>query len=395
MNTKIQSQLMGIILITITAFSCTNQQKAGQAGAAAAIKEYPVIAVKSQSTQLYKDYPTTLQGQQTVEIRSKIAGYIEQILVDEGATVRKGQLLFRLNANDVQATVRSAEAQVKVAEANIFTAQVNVEKTKPLVEKDIISKFDLQSAESTLKAQEAQLAQAKANLENARANLQYTQITSPADGTIGNFPYRVGSLVSSSTTEPLTTVSNTVKMYAYFSLNEKEFLTLTKRLEGKNLQEKLTKLPDVSLILADNSVYEKPGRIETASGLVDEQTGAVNIRASFPNPDGLLRSGGSGLVRIPQYVDSAIIIPQKTTYELQGKHFVYILGADNKVHNTEIEILVGNLKDSYVVTGGLKVGDKIVLDGIAALRNDTEIKPKLVEAGNLSENMPSTNQITN
>jgi len=388
MNTKIQSHWLGIILITITAISCSNQQKAGQAGSvpiAIGIKEYPVIAVKSQSTQLYKDYPTKLQGQQTVEIRSKIAGYIEQILVDEGAMVRKGQLLFRLNANDVQAMVRSAEAQVKVAEANIFTAQVNVEKTKPLVEKDIISKFDLQSAESTLKAQEAQLAQAKANLQNAKANLQYAQITSPADGTIGNFPFRVGSLVSSSTVEPLTTVSNTVKMYAYFSFNEKEFLTLTKGLEGKNLQEKLTKLPDVSLILADNSTYEKPGRIETASGLVDEQTGAVNIRASFPNPDGLLRSGGSGLVRIPQYVDSAIIIPQKTTYELQGKHFVYILGTDNKVHNTEIEILVGNLKDSYVVTSGLKVGDKIVLDGIAALRNDTEIKPKLVEAGNLSE----------
>jgi len=395
MNTKIQSRLMGIILIALTVASCTNQQKAGQPGAAAVVKEYPVIAVKSQSTQLYKDYPTKLQGQQTVEIRSKIAGYIEQIMVDEGAVVRKGQLLFRLNANDVQAMVRSAEAQVKVAEANIFTAQVNVEKTKPLVEKDIISKFDLQSAESTLKAQEAQLAQAKANLENARANLQYTQITSPADGTIGNFPFRVGSLVSSSTTEPLTTVSNTVKMYAYFSFNEKEFLTLTKGLEGKNLQEKLTKLPDVSLILADNSIYEKPGRIETASGLVDEQTGAVNIRASFPNPDGLLRSGGSGLVRIPQYVDSAIIIPQKTTYELQGKHFVYMLGTDNKVHNTEIEILVGNLKDSYVVTSGLKAGDQIVLDGIAALRNDTEIKPKLVEAGTLSENMPSTNQVKN
>ena len=345
MKTKSQLKMLGIILITIAAISCTNQQKTGQPGAAIAVKEYPIIAVKPQSTELYKDYPTKLQGQQTVEIRSKITGYIEQILVDEGASVRKGQVLFRLNANDIQATVRSAEAQVKVAEANIFTAQVNVEKTKPLVEKNIISKFDLESAESTLKAQEAQLAQAKANLENAKANLQYTQITSPAEGTIGTFPYRVGSLVSSSTAEPLTTVSNTVKMYAYFSFNEKEFLTLTKGLAGKNLQEKFAKLPEVSLILADNSVYEQPGRIETASGLVDSQTGAVNVRASFPNSDGLLRSGGSGLVRIPQYVDAAIIIPQKTTYELQGKHFVYVVGTDNKVHNTEIEILVGSLKD--------------------------------------------------
>ncbi len=393
MNTTMKIGQLGIILMMAIAISCSNKPKAGQPGSAGMIKEYPVIAVKPQSTQLFKDYPTKLEGQQTVEIRSKIAGYIEQILVDEGAVVKKGQVLFRLNANDIQAMVRSAEAQVKVAEADIIIAQVNVEKTKPLVEKNIISKFDLQSVESTLKSKEAQLAQARANLENANANLQYTRITSPAEGTIGTFPFRVGSLVSSSTVEPLTTVSNTVNMYAYFSFNEKEFLAITKGLEGKNLQEKFTKLPAVLLIMADNSVYDKPGRIETASGLVDPQTGAINVRSSFPNSDGLLRSGGSGLVRIPQYVDSAIIIPQKTTYELQGKHFVYVVGEGNKVHNTEIEVLVGNLKDSYVVTSGLKAGDQVVLEGIAALRNDTEIKPKVVETGNLSENMPADNQV--
>jgi len=393
MNITMKIGQLGIILLMVTAISCSNKPKAGQPGGAGAVKEYPVIAVKPQSTQLFKDYPTKLQGQQTVEIRSKITGYIEQILVDEGAFVHKGQVLFRINANDVLATVRSAEAQVKVAEAEVFTAQVNVEKTKPLVEKNIISKFDLQSVESTLKSKEAQLAQAKANLENANANLQYTRITSPADGTIGTFPFRVGSLVSSSTSEPLTTVSNTMNMYAYFSFNEKEFLSITKGLEGKNLQDKFTKLPGVSLIMADNSVYDKPGRIETASGLVDPQTGAINVRASFPNSDGLLRSGGSGLVRIPQFVDSALIIPQKTTYELQGKFFVYVVGDSSKVHNTEIEVLVGNLKDSYVVTSGLKAGDQVVLEGIASLRNNTEIKPKVVEAGSLSENMPADNQV--
>ncbi len=395
MKIKIQFIKLAIGIVLIAATSCSNKQKNGQSGTAQQVKEYPVIAVKLQSTQLYKDYPTKLQGQQTVEIRSKIAGYIEQILVDEGAYVKKGQLLFRLNANDIQAMVRSSEAQVKVAEAEVYTAQVNVEKTKPLVEKNIISKFDLQSVESAQKSKEAQLAQARANLENANANLQYTRITSPAEGTIGTFPYRVGSLVSSSSIEPLTTVSNTENMYAYFSFNEKEFLTLTKGLEGKNLQEKFAGLPGVSLILADNSVYNQAGKIETASGLIDQQTGAVNIRAGFPNPEGLLRSGGSGLVRIPQHIDSAIIIPQKTAWELQGKHFVYVVGSDNKVHNTEIEVLVGNLKDSYVVTSGLKAGDQVVLEGIAALRNDTEIKPKLVESGNLSENSPEVNQVKN
>jgi len=393
MKTTLQIRKLAIILVIIAATSCSGNKKSGQP--ASPVKEYPVIAVKPQSTQLYKDYPTKLQGQQTVEIRSKLSGYIEQILVDEGAFVKKGQLLFRLNANDVQAMVRSAEALVKVADAEVFTAQVNVEKTKPLVEKNIISKFELQSVESTLKSKEAQLAQSKANLENAKANMQYTRITSPADGTIGTFPFRVGSLVSSSTVEPLTTVSNTVNMFAYFSFNEKELLTITKGLSGKNIQEKFTKLPGVSLVLADNSVYNLAGRIETASGLIDPQTGAVNVRASFPNPEGLLRSGGSGLVRIPQFMDSVIIIPQKTSFELQGKHFVYIVGADNKVHNTEIEVLVGNLKDSYVVTSGLKAGDQVVFEGIASLRNDAEIKPKLVEAGDLSENIPAGNQVKN
>jgi membrane fusion protein, multidrug efflux system len=396
METFTHFRNFGFILVVLATFSCAQkQQGGGQAGTAQQVKEYPVIAVTQQSTKLFKDYPAKLEGQQTVEIRSKIAGYIDKIMVDEGAFVKKGQVLFRLNANDIQATVRSAEAQVKVAEADVNSARINMEKTKPLVEKSIISKFELESVESVLKSKEAQMAQAKANLENAKANLQYTMITSPVEGIIGTFPYRVGSLVSSATAEPLTTVSNTVKVYAYFSLNEKEFLAMTKGLEGKNLQEKFATLPEVSLVLADNSVHEQPGRIETASGLINQQTGAVNVRASFPNEEGLLRSGGSGSVRIPQLIDSALIILQKTTYELQGKHFVYVVGADNKVLNTEIEVLTGNLKDSYIVTSGLNAGDKIVLEGIASLRNNTEIKPKLVEAGSLSENMPTTTPVKN
>jgi len=382
---NIRNLSLGLIALAVVACG-KKQQASGPGGSAGQVKEYSVIAVSAQSTQLFKDYPAKLEGQQTVEIRSKITGYIDQILVDEGALVRRGQVLFKLNSNDLQATVRSAEALVKVSEADVVSARINLEKTKPLVEKSIISKFELESVESTVKLKEAQLAQAKANLENAKANLQYANITSPADGTIGIFPYRVGSLVSATNADPLTTVSNTAKVYAYFSFNEKEFLTLTKGLEGKNLQEKLKRLPDVSLVLADNSVYEQPGRIETASGLVDSQTGAVNARATFPNAEGLLRSGGTGQVRIPQFVESAIIIPQKATYELQGKTFVYLVGADNKVKNTEINVIVGNLKGSYIVTNGLNVGDKIVIEGIASLRNDTEIKPKLVEAGSLSEN---------
>lgn len=395
MKTIMQNKTVGFILILLAVASCTNKQEGGRSGMANQVKEYAVMAVKSEPTKLFKNYPTTLQGQQTVEIRSKIAGYIEQIFVDEGAFVKKGELLFRLNDNDLQAVARSAKALVAVAEADVNAARINVEKTRPLVTKNIISKFDLESVESIMKAKEAQLEQAKANLENAKANLQYTLITSPAEGTIGTFPYRVGSLVSSSSTEALTTVSNTKKMYAYFSFNEKEFLELTKGLKGENIQEKFSTLPDVLLMLADNSEYEYPGRIETASGLVNQSTGSINIRATFPNTSSLLRSGGSGSVRIPQHIESALIIPQKVTYELQGKHFVYVVGADNKVHNTEIGIIVGNLKKTYIVTSGLNIGDKVVLEGIASLRNNIEIKPKLVDLTNLSENTATENQVKN
>ena len=387
---------LGCIMAMSVLVSCSNSKGGSQPQTGEQPpKTYKVIELQPQSTTMYKDYPTTLQGQQTVDIRPKISGYIEEILVDEGAQVKKGQVLFRIFANDIQASVRSAEAQVKVAEADVASAKINLEKTKPLVSKDIISKFEQESVESSVLAKEAQLAQAKAMLANAKANLQYTVITSPTTGIIGNFPYRVGSLVSSSIEPPLTSVSNTAKMYAYFAMNEKEFLALTNDLTGNNFQEKLDAMPDVLLVLADNSLYELPGRIETASGLVDQQTGSVNIRATFANEKGILRSGGSGLVRIPKHIDSAILVPQKVTYELQGKHFVYVLGADNKIKNTEIEVLTGNLKDSYVVTSGLNAGDKIVVEGIATLRNDMIINPELVEENDLSENLATGKQANN
>jgi membrane fusion protein (multidrug efflux system) len=370
-----------IIVIAVFAFLFSSCSENKQSSKDIKGKEYSVMILALQPAKLSKDYTATLEGEQTVEIRPKISGYIDKVCVDEGAHVKKGQLLFRLNDKDLRAAYLSCAAQVKVAEAQVTAAKVSLNKTRPLAEKNIVSKFDLESAEAALKANEAQLAQAKANLSSAKANLDYTLITSPAEGNIGTFPYRVGSLVSSTNTEPLTTISNTKKVYAYFSLNEKEFLTLTKDLKGRTIQEKLARLPGVSLVMADNSVYEHSGRIETASGLIDKQTGTVNVRASFLNPEGRLRSGGSGTVRIPQNINSALIIPQKAAFEIQGKYFVFIAGPDNKVVETEVEVLTGNLKDSYIVTGGLKSGDRIVLEGVASLHNGTKIIPKLADAG--------------
>ncbi|MFV0592359.1 MAG: efflux RND transporter periplasmic adaptor subunit [Draconibacterium sp.] len=382
MKTIKQIRNLGILAVLFAAYSCSNTPK-GPAGMAGQIRELKVLELTPRDVTLYQDFPTILQGEQTVEIRPRVAGYIEKILVDEGDQVKKGQVLFKLNANDIEAQVRSAEAQVKVAESQVATAKINVDKTKPLVEKNIISSFELESVETSLKSAEAQLAQAQANVANAKANLQYTIITSPTEGIIGNFPYRVGSLVSSSITQPLTTVSNTSSMQAYFSINEKDFLQMTKDLEGSNTKAKLEKLPEVELILPDNSAYNVKGKIETASGIVDQETGAINIRASFPNPEGDLRSGGSGRVRLPETHHSVLTVPQKAAYEIQGNHFVYVVKDDNKVVNTRIQTLAGNLKEEYLVISGLNPGDKIVTEGISTLRDGMEIKPKL-------ENQPTT-----
>lgn len=389
MKTVVRSIGCLLIPVLMVAVSCKDGKGGSQQAAGGMVKEYKVMAVTLQSTTLFTDYPALLKGQQTVDIRPKIAGYIEQILVDEGAQVKKGQLLFRLNDKDLQAAVRSAEAQVMVAEADVNSAKITFEKTKPLVEKSIVSQFDLETASSVLKAKEAQLAQTKANLENVKENLQYTRILSPADGKIGTFPYRIGSLVNSGIAEPLTSVSNTSNVHAYFSLNEKDYLQIVKSLMGQTVKNNLAGFPKVMLILADGSVYDQPGTVDAASGIVDQKTGAVTLRATFKNPDGILHSGGSGAIRIPREIESAVTVPQNATYELQGKHFVYVVTPDNTVRDTEIEVIVGNLKDRYIVTKGLQAGDIIVKEGIATLHTGSTIKPVRADIDNQTEQVAS------
>ncbi|WP_303924657.1 efflux RND transporter periplasmic adaptor subunit [Draconibacterium sediminis] len=392
MKTIAQFTSLALLAILLLFSSCSNKQQGSNPMMGGQVGEYLVQEITPQNITLYQVFPATLEGEQTVEIRPRVAGYIEKIFVDEGDYVKKGQILFQLNANDIRAQVRSAEAQIKVAESQVATAKIELKKTEPLVEKNIVSDFQLESVKTNLQSAEAQLAQAQANLANAKANLEYTMITSPTNGFIGTFPYRVGSLVSSSVTQPLTTVSNTSSMRAYFSVNEKAFLQMTKELPGNNTREKLANLPEVDLILPDKSTYGEKGKIEIASGIVDPQTGAINMRASFPNAEGDLRSGGSGNIRLPEYHKNVLLVPQDASYEIQGKHFVYVVNSENKIVNTPIDVIVGDLKQLFVVTSGLKAGDKIVVQGITSLRDGMEIKPKLTKQQALAENsQPSNN----
>lgn len=380
----IQGSLFTALLLFSSCEGKKDQKAAGATGPGGAqinvVKDYPVLTIIPRSTTLFSEYPATVQGQQNIEIRPKIDGYIQMIYVDEGATVRRGQPLFKINAPQYEQQVRTAQADIKIAQANVNAAGMQVNKVRPLVEKDIISKFELESAQYILQAKQAALAQARATLVNARTNLGYTSVTSPVNGVVGTIPYRIGSLVSSNTPQPLTTVSNIGKIFAYFSINEKQALDYAKNNPGSTLHERLAKIPPVSLILSNKTEFPQKGRIETASGLINTQTGSVSVRATFANPGNIIRSGSSGVVRIPRTIDSAVLVPQKATFEIQGKKFVYIVESTGTVRSTEIKVLDNSNGQYFVVIQGVRPGEKIVLEGVASLKEGASIKPRIVNA---------------
>lgn len=336
-------------------------------------KDFAVETVKTTEADLKTSYPATIKGMQDIEIRPKVSGYLTKLLVDEGATVRKGQPLFLIDSEQYQAAVNSAKAQVRVCKANIATQKLTVENKQALFDQKIISSYDLQMAKNTLESYEAQLAAAQASLQSAQDNLRWCTVTSPSDGVVGMIPYRVGSLVSASNAQPLTTVSNISQMYVYFSMTEKQLLGLTREQGG--LSAAISKMPAVSLVLSDGTEYSETGVVSTVSGVIDSNTGSVQMRATFDNAGHVLRSGGTGSILIPIHQKDAILIPQKATYEIQNKKFVYVVGADNKVQSREIEVLVQNDGQNYVVSNGLKVGERIVIDGVNRLKNDMQINP--------------------
>lgn len=333
------------------------------------------MTVEPRSTTLYIDVPATVMGKQNVEIRPMIDGYIEAITVDEGAWVKSGQRLFKIKAPQYEQEVRTAEAGIKTAEADVSSARMSVDKVKPLVDKDIISEYELQAAQFTLESKLAALAQARATLANAKTNLSYTSISSPSDGVIGSLPLKIGSLVTPSMAEPLTTVSNIEEVHAYFSVNEKIVLNMTRDIAGNTFQEKLAKMPEVTFLMADGQPYELKGHVQAASGLINTQTGSSNFRATFPNPRGLLRSGASGQVRLPRPLTAALLVPQSASYELQGKHFVYVVQTGDKIHAAEVAVAPTPQGQYYVVQRGLQPGDRVVLDGLQSLKEGTVIKP--------------------
>jgi len=352
-------RVFSAIIVLFTIASCGKKQE--QAQAPAGPIPFPVQKVVRENATVYQTYTANLEGQQNVEIRPKVNGFIQKIYVDEGQVVRKGQLLFKLETDTQNQDASGSKAAVNAA-------QVEVDRLAPLVERKIISNVILETAK-------AKLAQAKSAYNAIIASINFGTIKSPVDGVVGSIPFKEGSLVNSASEMPLTTVSDTKKMRAYFTLNEKEFLEFNRTFKGATTAEKLKSVPAVELVLVDNSIYDQKGKIETINGIMNASTGTTNFRAEFPNPQGLLRSGSSGVIRLPVEQKNVILVPQNAVFEMQGKKVVYVVGKDNKVASRIIETN-GTSELNFIVTGGIEEGELVVTEGTSKLKDEMQIIPQ-------------------
>lgn len=333
--------------------------------------EYPVEEVKTSDAEMQTTYPAVINGIQDVEIRPKMSGFLTQINVTEGQTVQAGQLLFVIDNETYQAQVRQAQAAVNTAQSQVNTAKLTYENSKQLFDSHVIGEYELQTAENSFKSAQAGLAQAQAALASARESLSFCYVKSPAKGVVGTLPFKKGALVSASNV--LTHVSDISQMEVYFSMTEKDMLALSKADGG--LKGAVEQFPGVKLQLADGSIYGYDGTVAAISGVIDQATGTVQLKARFPNPESLLKSGGSGTIIVPRQNTGAIVIPQSVVMEVQNKKFVYLLNDSNKVQYTEIKVDPQDDGVNYIVTEGLKVGDKYVTNGITKLNDQMEIVP--------------------
>jgi efflux transporter, RND family, MFP subunit len=358
-------RLIGIVGCTVWMASCKQATDAG-------VKpSYAIMEVKAADKELSTSYSATIRGRQDIDIYPQVSGTIEKLCVTEGQTVRRGQLLFVIDQIPYRAALKTAVANVEAARAAMATAELTYNSNKELYAQKVVSEFSLKTAENTYLTAKAQLTQAEAQEVNARNNLSYTEVKSPSDGVVGALPYRVGALVGANLPYPLTTVSDNSDMYVYFSMTENQLLALTR--QYGSMDEALKNMPEVELILNDNSVYNKKGVIESISGVIDRQTGTVMARVVFPNESRLLHSGASGTVVVPSIYKDCIAIPQGATVQMQDKVVVYKV-VDGKAVSTLITVAGISDGREYVVLSGLQSGDEIISEGAGLVREGTQVK---------------------
>lgn len=371
------------LLALCALFSCQSKQQQ-----APAVSEFPVTEVIQKDLTGYDEFPVTIRGINNNDVRAKIQGYIKKVYVDEGQSVSAGTPLFQLetnilnqNADAAQAAVTASEAGIEAAEAAVKAAEVEVTKLTPLVEKKIIGSIQLETARANLTRAQAAYAQAVAakgqassTLKGIRENINFSIVRSPIKGVVGSLPLREGSLVGPSDPTPLTTVSETSSVYAYFSMNEKEYLDFLERAPGGTVKEKLGNIPPVDLLLANGQAYPEKGHVRAVTGQIDPGTGSIQFRVTFANSAGLLSNGNSGKIRIPKTYENAVVFPEMSVFERQGSFYVYTVARDT-AYMTKVNII--DRAHNLVVAGdGVKPGDLVVTQGTANLRDKTPVKPK-------------------
>ncbi|WP_265428216.1 efflux RND transporter periplasmic adaptor subunit [Chryseobacterium sp. YIM B08800] len=385
MKTTAKAKLIVLISSIIFLQNCT--KAAEGTNAAPPAPELPVYTVTTSPATIYQEFPTALEGKNNVEIRSQVDGYLDKIYVEEGAYVRAGQALFKIDSRAYGEQMNMANANLQVANANIQKAKVEVDRLEPLVSAKVVSEVQLRTAKANYAAAVAAASQAKASVGGAKINVGFTTITAPVSGYIGRIPYKKGSLISRTDASPLTLLSDISEIYAYFSLSELDFIGFQKKYSGATLNEKLKNMPMVDLVIADNSTYPEKGKMSIVDGQFDKTTGAISVRAVFPNANGALRTGNTGRIRMPQLMSNALIIPQESTFEIQDKTYVYVVGNDQKVTSKPITIS-GKTENYYFISDGVKAGEKIVYVGLGSLKDGVSIKSKNISSDSLLKARP-------
>ncbi|EHQ28191.1 efflux RND transporter periplasmic adaptor subunit [Mucilaginibacter paludis] len=363
-----------LAVIALSLYSCSTKP---QTQTAPPPPSLPVATVLAGNDTTYQEYPASIEGAINVEIRPQVSGSLDKVFVDEGAYVNAGEALFKINDQPYRAQLNNALAGQHAAESALINSQLEIQKLTPLVQNKVVSEYQLKTARAAYQIAKANIEQAKANVATAQINVGYTTIKAPVSGYIGRLVKKQGSLVTPADIEALTLLSDVHTVHVYFSLAEKDFVSFKEQYPGETLTDKLKHLPAVGLLLADNSQYAKQGKIDMIDGQFDKNTGAITLRATFPNTQGLLRSGNTGKIRLSLNHRDALIVPESATIEMQDKIFVFTVGDSSKVKKQPIYI-VGKTHGHYLVKDneGIKAGDQIVLEGIDKLQEGMVIQPQ-------------------
>jgi len=374
-NTNVKRSVL-LFAVLVMASACKNSDKETEQPTPSV--EAEILTLQPTDAVIDQTFPASLQGKDNVQLRPQISGYIDKIFVDEGAFVRTGQPLFRINASVYREQKNTALASLAMAKSQLASAKLELDKYKVLTDNKVVADFQFKKAKTNYENAKAAVTQQQTLVASADVNLGFSVVKAPVSGYIGRIPNRLGALVGPNDAQPLTTLSQVNEIYAYFSLPENEILKINATRPGANLLEKLKSFRDITLLLADGKPYNHPGKIDMMDGQFDATTGSVTLRASFPNPESLLRTGNTGRIVMQSTEQNVFKIPLLATYEIQDKLFVGLLNNKNKMERVALKNYIKS-GDFYILKSGFKSGDRIIANELSGIPENSIIQPKKVQ----------------